>query len=363
MMAPERDETLSPAPGRGQYDRALTRERRQAEQRERLLLATASAFVQQRPGVSGVIALAGVGRNTFYEYFDDFEHALEAVSTRAQARLELGCRTALERARTPIERLRSISRNWCSALLEVRDEAAVLLCAEQRTPEQPLSPAGRVLAVSYEVRGRWKHAAERKIPRWSRQLQPRRRSSCCERFRHAPTRKRQPRWSPRSRFGCSIEVSRYPAPVGAEYELCRDCGQAGGSDGAPISVFPCGGDGDSVPPHMSGTPVELKIGGQTYRVLASAEEAELKRLAEIVDTRLRSLTTPGRQVSPQTLLLAALALAHDLEEERERRLRVEARAKEMLSSVLERIDAVLESSAAPEHAEEADSAGDEAPLT
>jgi cell division protein ZapA len=114
---------------------------------------------------------------------------------------------------------------------------------------------------------------------------------------------------------------------------------------------------------MSGTPVELKIGGQTYRVLASAEEAELKRLAEIVDTRLRTLTTPGRQVSPQTLLLAALALAHDLEEERERRLHVEARAKEMLRSVLERIDAVLDSSAAAETVEEADGAGDEAPLT
>jgi cell division protein ZapA len=115
---------------------------------------------------------------------------------------------------------------------------------------------------------------------------------------------------------------------------------------------------------MSGTPVELKIGGQTYRVLASADEAELKRLAEIVDTRLRTLTTPGRQVSPQTLLLAALALAHDLEEERERRLRVEARAKEMLSSVLERIDAVLETSAGAELVEDTeDSAGDEAPLT
>ena len=114
---------------------------------------------------------------------------------------------------------------------------------------------------------------------------------------------------------------------------------------------------------MSGTPVELKIGGQTYRVLASAEEAELKRLAEIVDTRLRTLTTPGRQVSPQTLLLAALALAHDLEEERARRLRVEARAKEMLSSVLARIDSVLESSAAAEQADEDESASDEAPLT
>lgn len=116
---------------------------------------------------------------------------------------------------------------------------------------------------------------------------------------------------------------------------------------------------------MSGTPVELKIGGQTYRVLASAEEAELKRLAEIVDTRLRTLTTPGRQIAPQTLLLAALALAHDLEEERERRLRVEARAKEMLRSVLERIDGVLETCGAPDsaEAEQANGAGEEAPLT
>jgi cell division protein ZapA len=131
-----------------------------------------------------------------------------------------------------------------------------------------------------------------------------------------------------------------------------------------IIAFPCGRDGDSVRALMSGTPVELKIGGQTYRVLASADEAELRRLAEIVDTRLRTLTTPGRQVSPQTLLLAALALAHDLEQERERRLHVEARAKEMLHSVLERIDAVLDSSSAPdgESVEQAEP-GDEAPLT
>ncbi len=117
---------------------------------------------------------------------------------------------------------------------------------------------------------------------------------------------------------------------------------------------------------MSGTPVELKVGGQTYRVVASADETELKRLAEVVDARLRLLTTPGRQVSPQTLLLAALALAHDLEEERARRVRVEARAKEMLSSVLERIDSVLESTA-PDASEDApadaDADADEAPLT
>ena len=41
-------------------------------------------------------------------------------------------------------------------------------------------------------------------------------------------------------------------------------------------------------------------------------------------------------------LLASLALAHDLEEERARTQRIEARAKETLSRLVERIDAALE---------------------
>ena len=89
-------------------------------------------------------------------------------------------------------------------------------------------------------------------------------------------------------------------------------------------------------------PVELRVGGQTYRVVATAEEAELHRLADVVDERLRKLTAPGRSVSPQTLLLAALSLAHDLEDERSRRVRSEQRAREMLSSMVSRIDAALE---------------------
>lgn len=96
-----------------------------------------------------------------------------------------------------------------------------------------------------------------------------------------------------------------------------------------------------------GTPVELRVGGQSYRVLASADEVELRRLAAIVDARLRALTGPGRQVSPQTLLLAAIALAHDLEEERKSRKVAEERSKQMLSTLLQRIDAVLEESAPP----------------
>ena len=92
---------------------------------------------------------------------------------------------------------------------------------------------------------------------------------------------------------------------------------------------------------MSGSPVDLRVGGQTYRVVASAQAEELRRLAAIVDSRLRAHTPPGRQISPQSLLLAAMSLAHELEEERERRERVEKRSREMLSSVLTRIDAAI----------------------
>ncbi|HWA77561.1 MAG TPA: cell division protein ZapA [Polyangiaceae bacterium] len=91
-----------------------------------------------------------------------------------------------------------------------------------------------------------------------------------------------------------------------------------------------------------GTPVELRVGGQSYRVLASADEADLQRLAGIVDARLRALTGPGRQVSAQALVLAAIALAHDLEEERALRRSAEERSKQMLRGLLQRIDAVLE---------------------
>ena len=93
-------------------------------------------------------------------------------------------------------------------------------------------------------------------------------------------------------------------------------------------------------------PVELRVGGQTYRVLATAGEAELQRLADVVDDRLRKVTAPGRSISPQSLLLAALSLAHDLEDERNRRVRSEQRAREMLSGLVSRIDAALEADSA-----------------
>jgi cell division protein ZapA len=96
---------------------------------------------------------------------------------------------------------------------------------------------------------------------------------------------------------------------------------------------------------MSGVPVELRVAGNTYRVVASAEEDVLHRLAAVVDAKVNELTSPGRQVSPQALLLAAISLAHELEEERRKRRQLEDRARNMFSSLLERVDAALEETA------------------
>lgn len=93
---------------------------------------------------------------------------------------------------------------------------------------------------------------------------------------------------------------------------------------------------------MDTRPVQLRVGGQSYKVVSSADETELHRLAETVSAKVEELAPHGKGASPQTMLLAAMALAHELEQERERRMDVERRAANMLRQVLVRIDDVLE---------------------
>lgn len=88
--------------------------------------------------------------------------------------------------------------------------------------------------------------------------------------------------------------------------------------------------------------VQLKVAGQTYRVVTSASEDELRRLSDVVGSKLTILTPPGRPIQPQALLLAAISLAHDLEEERAKREGVERRARDLMRRVLVRIDAALD---------------------
>jgi cell division protein ZapA len=88
--------------------------------------------------------------------------------------------------------------------------------------------------------------------------------------------------------------------------------------------------------------VEVNVGGQLYRLVASAGEQTLQRYAGVVNERLRELTGSDRPAHPQAMLLVAMALAHDLEEERTRRIEARDHAAEMLRALLERVNAALD---------------------
>jgi cell division protein ZapA len=88
--------------------------------------------------------------------------------------------------------------------------------------------------------------------------------------------------------------------------------------------------------------VEVRVAGQSFRVVSSAPESEVRRLAEIVNAKLAEIVPKGRAAPPNALLLAAIALAHEVEEERGKRMSVEQRARELLRRVVARIDELLE---------------------
>ena len=89
--------------------------------------------------------------------------------------------------------------------------------------------------------------------------------------------------------------------------------------------------------------VQLHIAGQSYKVISSAPETELIRLAAAVNAKIAEVAPPGKAQPPQALLLAAMSLAHELEAERERRLALERKSRDMLRRVLVRIEDALDS--------------------
>lgn len=94
---------------------------------------------------------------------------------------------------------------------------------------------------------------------------------------------------------------------------------------------------------MDGRPISLRVAGQSYKVMSSSSEEELQRLAGTVNAKVEELVAPGKAANGQAVLLAAIALAHELEQERARRQEVERRAKAMLHRVLGRLDDALDS--------------------
>jgi len=141
---------LLPAPGRGQYDRRLPRDRRISEQRERLLAATALAVAREAsPSVASIVRRAGVGRNTFYEYFDDVRHARSAAEAVVLRRLERVIVDAEQTARTPVERWRALARAWLS-FADEEPSAMMLALAIDARALRPMSSGAALLEAALE---------------------------------------------------------------------------------------------------------------------------------------------------------------------------------------------------------------------
>jgi cell division protein ZapA len=87
--------------------------------------------------------------------------------------------------------------------------------------------------------------------------------------------------------------------------------------------------------------VELRIAGQNYRLVSSAPADELQRLADVVEAKLAEIAPKGK-AQPQALLLAAMALAHEVETERDRRESLERRTRDLMRRMLVRIDDAIE---------------------
>ena len=149
---------LEPAPKRGQYDRALSRRERQEAQRERVIAALAALSAADRElSIANVVELAGIGRNTFYEYFDDVEHALAVIRTRALRELAVRLESSLKSARTPLEQIRAVARAWAEALLANPSLVRLALRAQPETVDAiQLSALGRYVvgALSAQLEAR-----------------------------------------------------------------------------------------------------------------------------------------------------------------------------------------------------------------
>ena len=115
------------------------------EQRARLLSATALAIVRapiaSEQTIGSVVKLAGVSRNTFYEYFDDLPHARVAAEQRAEQRLLVQLRAAEAQTRTPVERWRALGHAWM--MWVTTGPAEAFLCLDR--VRSGLSVAGRAL--------------------------------------------------------------------------------------------------------------------------------------------------------------------------------------------------------------------------
>jgi AcrR family transcriptional regulator len=138
------------APARGRYDRDASAIDRFRSQRDRVIWAVARAELEGSETVQRVVELAGIGRSTFYECFDDYEHALHAVRQVESARLAVACEAAC--GEPPIA---SLAAAWCSSVAADPELFLVALRVDASTDSDSLgsvfSSALRARVASDEV--------------------------------------------------------------------------------------------------------------------------------------------------------------------------------------------------------------------
>ena len=93
--------------------------------------------------------------------------------------------------------------------------------------------------------------------------------------------------------------------------------------------------------------VQLRVAGQTCRIVTTVSDVDLKRFVDILEERLAGLGPRGKPPAPHAMTLVALGLVHELEEVRTRAQDKEVLARDTLNRLIERIDNALEGDAAP----------------
>ncbi len=93
---------------------------------------------------------------------------------------------------------------------------------------------------------------------------------------------------------------------------------------------------------MASPVVELRVAGQVFKVVSSESPEALADLAREVDARVTKLVPKGRTIPQNAVLLAAIALVHELREERATREELEKKTRDVLRRALSRIDRALE---------------------
>jgi cell division protein ZapA len=83
----------------------------------------------------------------------------------------------------------------------------------------------------------------------------------------------------------------------------------------------------------------VEIYGQRYSINGEADEAYVRRLAEIVDKQMKTVSTSMKTATPVKLaVLAAVNLAHELMESERRRQQGEADADRRMASLMDSIE-------------------------